>query len=261
MRPRTFWLGLLLGFFLTPTLAHAEAEVSELKYHGARDLTLTASALSLWIGSELLKPQLAPSECRFCKDNAFDRGARGSMLWENTSAARSASNWVTVGALPLSLLAALSLSAARAGALEGLPVDLMVISQAVALSGLATQLVKFLVARERPFVHALPEEEKRNTAHPADNNLSFYSAHSSLAFSMAVAAGTTASLRGYRGAPYIWAVGVPLALLSGYLRIAADRHYATDVIVGAAMGSLFGGLMPWLLHGVKTPGRNASDQP
>ncbi len=57
-----------------------------------------------------------------------------------------------------------------------------------------------------------------------------------------------ASLRGYRGAPYVWALGVPLALLSGYLRIAADRHYTSDVLLGAALGSLFGGLVPWLLH-------------
>jgi membrane-associated phospholipid phosphatase len=72
-----------------------------------------------------------------------------------------------------------------------------------------------------------------------------------MAFSTAVAAGTVATMRGYRGAPYVWALGLPLALLSGYLRIAADRHYVSDVLVGAALGSAFGALTPWLMHRVR----------
>ena len=39
-----------------------------------------------------------------------------------------------------------------------------------------------------------------------------------------------------------------LALFTGYLRIAADKHYASDVAVGALMGGLFGAGVPLLLH-------------
>lgn len=33
-------------------------------------------------------------------------------------------------------------------------------------------------------------------------------------------------------------VGIPIAIGTGYFRMAADKHYLTDVIVGAAVGAL-----------------------
>jgi hypothetical protein len=44
------------------------------------------------------------------------------------------------------------------------------------------------------------------------------------------------------------ATGLALATAVGVLRIAADRHYATDVLLGAGVGLLSGWLLPWLLH-------------
>ena len=110
-------------------------------------------------------------------------------------------------------------------------------SEAVALNGALTQIVKFTAGRERPFVHALPADQKPLTAHPADNNVSFYSSHTSFAFSLAVSTATVASMRHYRWARVIWGVGLVSAAAVGYLRIAADQHYFTDVLVGAAAGS------------------------
>ena len=46
-----------------------------------------------------------------------------------------------------------------------------------------------------------------------------------LAFSLVVSAGTVAHLRGYRAEPYIWGIGLPLALFSAYSRIAADKSF------------------------------------
>ena len=57
--------------------------------------------------------------------------------------------------------------------------------------------------------------------------------------------------------PFSWAAGLPLAALTGYLRIAADRHYLSDVLVGAGAGTLFGTLVPRLLH---SPGAAATPQ-
>ena len=111
------------------------------------------------------------------------------------------------------------------------------------------QVVKFIVGRERPFVHALPEADKPHTARPSDNNLSFFSGHTTMAFAMAASAGTVASMRRYRLAPWIWAVGIAVATVTGYLRIAADVHYASDVLTGAVVGSLAGFAVPYLFHG------------
>ncbi|HSP77464.1 MAG TPA: phosphatase PAP2 family protein, partial [Myxococcaceae bacterium] len=93
------------------------------------------------------------------------------------------------------------------------------------------------------------EEQKGLTERPSDNNVSFYSGHTSLAFSLVTAAGTVSELRGYRNRWLIWAVGLPAAAATGMLRMAADKHYLTDVLVGAAAGSLFGVGVPLLLHG------------
>jgi membrane-associated phospholipid phosphatase len=39
-----------------------------------------------------------------------------------------------------------------------------------------------------------------------------------------------------------------LAAATGYLRIAADRHYFTDVLAGAALGAGAGLTVPYLMH-------------
>ena len=120
------------------------------------------------------------------------------------------------------------------------------------------QVVKFIVGRERPFVHALPEADKPNTAHPSDNNVSFYSGHATMAFAMAVSGGTVASMRALpAGARGSGARGLALAAATAYLRIAADRHYASDVTTGAVVGSLTGFAVPYLFHNPATPDRRA----
>ncbi|HQB65683.1 MAG TPA: phosphatase PAP2 family protein, partial [Fibrobacteraceae bacterium] len=69
---------------------------------------------------------------------------------------------------------------------------------------------------------------------------SFYSGHASAAFSVAVFTSywfqNTYSSSKYT--PYIWASSLTLATTVSVLRVAAGKHYPTDVIVGALMGSL-----------------------
>ena len=55
-------------------------------------------------------------------------------------------------------------------------------------------------------------------------------------------------MRGYTLAPLVWATSLPVALVTGYLRIAADRHYFTDVLVGAVLGSAIGFVVPFVFH-------------
>jgi membrane-associated phospholipid phosphatase len=134
----------------------------------------------------------------------------------------------------------------------------LLVLQAAAVNGVINEVVKFTFARERPFVHALAEEDKPKQEHFSDNNLSFYSGHTSLTFSLAAASGTVASLRNYRLAPLVWATMMPVAALTGYLRIAGDRHYFTDVLAGAVMGTAAGVLVPLLFHGRSGPSDDRS---
>ena len=221
----------------------------ELRYSLATDATITGAAIALWVGSEALKSHLAPSTCRWCDPPGFDSSVRDGLKWNDTESANVISYVIPLGVEPLAMFGLHAYAARDHGTPDAAWVDVLLISEATAVAMAMNQAVKFVVGRERPFVHALPDDKKGQTAHPSDNNVSFYSGHSTFAFAMAASAGTIASMRRYRLAPSIWATGMALAAATAYLRIAADRHYASDVTVGAILGSATGIAVPRLFHG------------
>lgn len=54
--------------------------------------------------------------------------------------------------------------------------------------------------------------------------------------------------RNYSIEPVVWAGGYAIAATTGYLRIAADKHYLSDVVAGAIVGTGVGLAIPLLLH-------------
>jgi membrane-associated phospholipid phosphatase len=235
--------------------------VHALDFNWTRDGAITAAAGVLWIGSEaLFKKDLAPKTCHWCDRsvdgtdtlNGFDRWGRGvaADTFEGRERADLWSNIGGFGVLPVGVLGAQYLLSSGSGApLSYYAQDAAIIIESTAVAALVNQVVKFSVGRERPFVHVLPEDQKGLTRHPTDNNLSFYSGHTNMAFALVTAAGTVSELRGYKNRWLIWAVGLPAAASIGLLRMGADRHYLSDVLVGAAAGTIFGVGMPLLLHG------------
>jgi membrane-associated phospholipid phosphatase len=242
-------------------LADEPARLHELRFDWTRDGLITGVGAVLLISSEgLFKEELAPATCRWCdrapdgtdRLNRLDRWGRG--LAGTTSQARKrADTWSNVldfGVLPLGVLGAqYALSQGNGASRSMYFQDAVIILESSMLTLVLNQTVKFIAGRERPFVHVLPEDQKPLTPHPTDNNLSFFSGHTSLAFSLVVSAGTVATLRGYKHRGWIWAVGLPMATSVGLLRMAADKHYLTDVALGAVVGSAFGVAVPLLLHG------------
>lgn len=234
--------------------------VHALDFNWTRDGIITGAAGLLWIGSETFKSKLVPPACRWCDRspdgtdtlNAVDRWGRGvaADTFEGRERWDMWSNVGGFGVLPVGVLGAQYLLASGSGAPPRYYAqDAAIIIESTAVAALVNQMVKFSVGRERPFVHVLPEDQKDDTKHPSDNNLSFYSGHTNMAFALVTAAGTVSELRGYKNRWLIWAVGLPAAASVGLLRMGADRHYLTDVLVGAAAGTLFGVGMPLLLHG------------
>jgi membrane-associated phospholipid phosphatase len=226
----------------------ARAERDPLRYDLKVDLALTLSAAAFWGGTEAFKSHLAPTACRLCGTNALDAGARDRLLWSSPERARNISDAIAFGALPAGV-AAHALLSARAGGdawKEGF-VDLLVIAEAATLAGSLGQIVKLAAGRQRPFVH-YGNYLEANRAPDPDDNLSFWSGHSSLTFSLAVGAGTVSALRGDRHAPWVLGVGLAAAAATGWLRIAGDKHYLTDVLTGAAVGALAGWAVPTWLH-------------
>jgi membrane-associated phospholipid phosphatase len=124
--------------------------------------------------------------------------------------------------------------------------DALPVVETAVIAALIHHLTKFTAGRARPLAYfgdpdRVPE---------LDDNMSFYSGHTQVAFAVVTASGTVARLRGYEKIePWIWGVGVPLAAATGYFRVAADKHYLIDVSTGALLGSAAGLFLPRLLLG------------
>ena len=234
-------------------------EPRSLRYDTRVDVGVTAMGATWYLMSELLKASLVPEKCRWCYRaddggdllNPYDGWVRRRLIWQDTRTADVTST-VLVGVLePVSQLGLTALAAGHENALSGFPLDALIVTESTVVAGVLNQIVKFGFARERPFVHYLPrapDAVRKLTDSPSDDNLSFYSGHTTLAFAVATASGTVATLRGYRLAPVVWSTGLTLATTVGYLRIAADKHYFSDVVTAAIIGSVVGVGVPLVFH-------------
>ena len=110
--------------------------------------------------------------------------------------------------------------------------------------------MKFLASRDRPFTSGLTPS---SPLFDSDARLSFFSGHATLTASLAAAAGTIGWLRGYRHAWVLWVVGGAIAVGTGLLRIAADKHWFSDVVAGLLVGGGIGIGVPLLFHGNTPP--------
>lgn len=211
------------------------------------DIALTVGLGAFIFGTEVWQTELAPIGCRWCERNALDEGVRGALrLRTLRREADALSGIVAYGALPAFSMGGLALAAEASQdgpRRHGSENALMVLQPALVTTAIA-EAAKFLVARERPLVR----DASADAAPWSEANLSFFSGHTALSFSLASSAGTVAALRGYKSEPIFWGVGLGLAAFVGYLRIAADKHYFTDVLVGALLGTAAGMVVPRLLH-------------
>jgi membrane-associated phospholipid phosphatase len=246
-------------------------EVNELRYDARIDVAVTAVGGLWWLSTEMMKADLVPEKCRWCyraKDgadllNPVDGFVRSSLLWKDTNTAATLSSAVAFFIEPGAMMGLTALASANEHAVDRFPVDALLITEATVLAGDINQIAKFAFARERPFVHFLPrapDAVRALTDSPSDDNLSFFSGHTTLAFAIATSAGTINTLRGYRLAPLVWGAGMTMAASVAYLRIAADKHYFSDVMTGVVVGSVIGIGIPLIFHSV-TSGATASPAP
>src|SRR5882724_4869348 len=219
------------------------------------DLSITLGGAAIWVISELLTPTLAPLSCRWCDRaadgtdqlNSFDSSVRSAWRWRDTGKADTMSSIFSFGLAPLAGFGVGALVAWHDDRLPELAADTLVVAESAMIAIDLNQIGKLAFARQRPDVHARISTDPTFQPSSADN-LSFFSGHATLAFALATSAGTVASMRHHRLAPVMWAAGMLLATTGGYLRIAADRHYATDVIAGAVVGSAVGFTVPYFGH-------------
>lgn len=129
---------------------------------------------------------------------------------------------------------------------EGALADAVVYGEALVISSGLDLMVRSLQVHARPLVYdsKVPAKERLS----AEASGSFYSGHANGAFLSATYFAYTYSLRNPDSElkPWIWAGTMGAASLVAGLRIAAGKHYLSDILVGAAAGTGFGLLFPWL---------------
>lgn len=248
----------MLALALTLSLAAAPEEAGpyRLAWDPRIDLPVTATLGAGWLLSEFVfKKQLAPAACRWCEPNAFDTGVRSAFnpglvpSESGVTAPACVSDVLAFAGIPVAMLGLDALLSWRDGVfVEAFWVDAVLILEAAMVAQVLNQVVKFSVARARPYAVGASPELLAGAHDPADHNLSFFSGHATWTFALATATATVVGLRGYRHAWVAWLVGVPLAATTAILRVAADKHWTTDVLLGAIVGSAAGILIPGLLH-------------
>ncbi len=131
---------------------------------------------------------------------------------------------------------------------------ILISTETLAITAAVHGVVATSVSRERPYGRdcggELGEESRDCTRSSRDR--SFFSGHSSLAFagaSLVCIHRAYLPLHGGGAADAATcATAYAAAATTAGLRLVSDVHYSTDVLVGAAWGTLAGLTLPWLLH-------------
>jgi membrane-associated phospholipid phosphatase len=120
--------------------------------------------------------------------------------------------------------------------------------------------IKHAVGRPRPYLYsAAPAAQDYAAGRGNDIWQSFYSGHSSTAFAGAVS-GAWLYSQSSNSVPMrtaVWATSLLAAGATANLRVRAGQHFPSDVLVGAAVGSTLGYLIP-RLHYLGRPVRSLS---
>jgi membrane-associated phospholipid phosphatase len=202
---------------------------------------VTGGLLAFTGATQYYADELSRSACQWCTPGPFDVNARSRLVWGDIASAGTASD-VTMVALPVADALALFFMA-RADKAGGREVteDLLVFTEGVAVATALMQVAKFSTLRLRP------DSWAAGGGTSSGSRMSFWAGHASSAFAMAAGATQVARMRGRAGWGWLAAASFAGAATVGYLRIAADRHWTTDVMVGAVVGTASGLVVPLLV--------------
>jgi membrane-associated phospholipid phosphatase len=265
LRPAPLALGLALGF---PGAALAEEaaqpEPPEHRHRLEFAPAFRRFELADYIGTALVAAagvvvQFAvhdPIKPRWTGPILFDEAARRAMVASTPDGRNQAiviSNifWYTPTILPYVESILLPLATDRGNWDVAWQLTAMNL-QAAAVNWLVTRSGHRFVARERPDVEPCRKNFEYSKACFSGSNDSFPSGHVSAGMMGAglVCAhhGNLPLYGGNAGDIIVCGATVAMAIGDGVARIAADRHYATDVIMGALVGLGTGLGLPVLLH-------------
>jgi len=237
-----FSIALILALATAP-FARADDFPYETKTGTELGLLATAGALygaGWWLDRHFEPLDLLEVRSKLRDDVLIgDRFATG--LW--SPRANEASDWL----VHLQIAAPASLTFGGGGSRQPDRVALMY-GETMALTTGMTWLLKNAFDRTRPFVYnddpSIPVDLKQERT----ARKSFSSGHTANAFASMVFLAQVFETANPDSKHHdlVWAGCLTSASLTGILRIAAGRHFPTDVLVGAAIGSLAGWAVPHL---------------
>jgi len=187
------------------------------------------ASVPLFFESQLIR-QKCP--CDSNNVNSFDRPVIG-----NQDAMAGTISHFTVA---LAIVAPVVVDIADQGFSKILVEDLLVYTEVLSINSSVSHIFRYGAQRPRPVAYEANPPEIR-----AGEFLSFYSGHSASVFAGLSAASMTYGYR-YGHKVWPWFVTIGVGLGESALRVAAGRHFYTDVIAGAVMGTAVGTLVPYL---------------
>ncbi|MFD2512918.1 phosphatase PAP2 family protein [Pontibacter locisalis] len=240
---------LQIWFFLFSFCLHntnAQTTTFPYKINWVKDGAITAVGIGASVAGSLLitnKDKLTEQDLVGLSTtdvNRFDRFAAGNY----SASAESASDFPFYGsfATPLLLLFDKDVQ-------ENAPQVYLLYGQAMSITGGLYALTAGLIDRKRPSVYAedAPLEAR---LHKYGEN-SFFAGHTA-----ATATATFFVAKVFHdlnpdspARPYIWATAAAVPFAVGYLRMRAGKHYLSDNIIGYALGTTVGILVPELHKG------------
>ena len=170
--------------------------------------------------------------------NNLDSFVRNKLIWnqKNRSNAKKYSDFllygVVLGSLPIIP------KATNGNYKKHLLIQLEILS----INGLITNFTKNIFDRQRPYSYYGTKNNDK------ESFKSFYSGHTSTSFALAVSSANILSDYTNLNSKLIWFGTLGIASATGYFRIAADKHYFTDIITGAVIGSFIGHFVFKELH-------------
>ena len=238
-------VGSILLAFATPSTASQVREGFPYELDQRLDVGLTAGGVALFAGAAAAywgQEPLTAEEIEGLDPadiNGFDRSA--TTQWSPT--ARDVSN-----ALVLSLMAVpLGLAIATPGSRQSWTVAAMYGEVLLIGNGLG-ELLNGVTNRTRPFVYNDDLDIPGEAPFEVEARRSFPSGHTANAFAAAVFLSSVyAKLHpGSSAKTWVWAGSLTLAATTGYMRYQGGKHFPTDIISGAIIGSLVGWGVPKL---------------
>ena len=220
--------------------------------------SLAQLGVTLGQGALAIGSQIIPGMDNFQGINGFDESGRRALRitdFDDSLVARDMSDVGLIVLLNQRLIDTLFVTwwfhdkgstALQMGLIDG---------QTITFSAGLNSFVAAVAGRRRPYNRSIchdPEFAETNDCTGSNRYRSFFSGHSTAAFTLAALTCVHhIELPLYGGGPQeaIPCVGTMItASAVALLRVASDQHYLTDVLVGAAFGTASGFAVPYLFH-------------